>query len=613
MFKALLRSRWAWLVLLLVVVKAAFVLSLADVFFYGEELEKGTAAKAMLDGLAVPHYQLAYHYYEGGGFVISHCVALSFLLVGQNLLAHKLVALAFQIAILIAGCKFTRRLFGTSASVWFGLLFVLGPESYQRLGLISLGIHFEACLFLFGVLGLGARLLFDRGEPRRDWFLLGLVTGAGLFFSYQIALAAVWVAGLLIVQRPREVFGRGGALGILGTAIGAAPLLVMYALVGDAVFDIHGVAVTGATAGPSNLDLVSEFLRSIFVEASLGERVSPVIWIVAFLASSTYLLRRTGRSCTDAGQARGPVLFVLGYMLFFVVVYLASGFVVGRAYHYFVLLRLVPLWVLAAVLIAAALGKCTEPGKGRTSKIALLLGSLLLAVGVRASAAVVFSARWQRPADNWEILTHHKGYDYGHYFLKVLGHFEGSRMDKLRLLEAFDEDARGLLRADAVSNLYGQRFLKESGGDVRVAWARARRDLVQVADGDAERLAQYELGLGALQVVGKGWNRKRAFESAMLVPESRRQPVLESLGRFGGRSYPTPESIDREVQHTTGQTGFDGYLRGLGRWAYRMHRLNPEGFESVLAAYPAQIASPLRAGFEAERRWHMRGAVDGRD
>ena len=55
------------LALLCLAVKAGLVLSLADVFFYGEELEKGTAAKAMLDGLDVPHHQLAYHYYEAEG------------------------------------------------------------------------------------------------------------------------------------------------------------------------------------------------------------------------------------------------------------------------------------------------------------------------------------------------------------------------------------------------------------------------------------------------------------------------------------------------------------------------------------------------------------------
>ena len=83
----------------MLVVKIVLVLSLADVFFYCEELEKGTAAKAMIDGLPVPHHQLAYHYYEGGGFVISHLKAAAFLLVGENLASTASVQEALTAAL----------------------------------------------------------------------------------------------------------------------------------------------------------------------------------------------------------------------------------------------------------------------------------------------------------------------------------------------------------------------------------------------------------------------------------------------------------------------------------------------------------------------------------
>src|SRR5262245_29951589 len=90
---------------LLVLTRAALVLSCADVFFYGEELGKGAAAKAMLDGLPVPWIQLNYGYHEGGGFVVTHLKALAFLLVGENVLAHKLVALLTTALILAAGWR----------------------------------------------------------------------------------------------------------------------------------------------------------------------------------------------------------------------------------------------------------------------------------------------------------------------------------------------------------------------------------------------------------------------------------------------------------------------------------------------------------------------------
>ena len=604
--KALLRSRWMLLVWILLIVKGALVLSLSDVFFYGEELEKGTAAKAMIDGLGVPHHQLAYHYYEGGGFVVSHLAAVAFLVVGQNLLAHKLVAMAFQIAILLAGCELARRLFSRPAAMWFGLLFIFAPESYQKLSLINLGIHFEACLFLFLVLSLGGRILFDDRERLRDWFVLGVVTGLGLYFSYQVALAAAWVALLLLVTRSRELFGLRGLAGLIGTAVGALPLFVMYSLVGDAVFDIHGTPIAGNESGPSNSVLFREFLASIFIDGDLGERVTPFAWAGAFLAATIFLLRRPEPVLHPSEHSRKhATLYVLGYMLLFLVVYLSSGFVQGRAYHFSIVLRLVPLWVLAALLAAAALGELTGSLMKAPRRLAVVLGVALLAIGVRSSLSVLRTGRPLLLAENWRILTHHKGYSYDQYFAKVMPHFAGTREERLELVEGFDEEARGLLRADAVKNLFREELLAEHAGTLHAAWASAVRSFELLAEADTERRAQYELGLGALLTVGHGWNRKEAFATVVSLPASKRAAIFEALGRFGGEGYPFPPAIDREVTRTFGVEGAEGYLRGLGRWAYLLRRLDPESIEEVLQAYPEDVANELRAGFEVERAWNL--------
>ena len=142
----------ALLVLALIATRAVLVLSCADVFFYGEELGKGTAAKAILEGLPVAHYRLNYVYHEGGGFVVTHLKALAFLLVGQSLLAHKLVAIATSAILLVVGCMLTYEAFGARAARIFGVMFVLAPDAYLRFSLLSLGTHFEALIFVALVL-----------------------------------------------------------------------------------------------------------------------------------------------------------------------------------------------------------------------------------------------------------------------------------------------------------------------------------------------------------------------------------------------------------------------------------------------------------------------------
>jgi len=593
------------LLALLVIVKSIFVLSLSDVFFYGEELEKGTAAKAMIDGLDVPHHQLAYHYYEGGGFVASHLKALAFLLVGQNLLAHKLVALAFDAAILLAGFRLTRRLFGERAGLFFGLLFVFGPESYQKLGLISLGIHFEALLFLFAILALGANLAFGPpsasrpGRRRWTWFALGLTTGFGLYFSYQVALVALWVALFLLVRRPREVLGVPGLLGLIGTALGALPLLGMYSLVGDAIFDIHGTAIAGSDGGPTNSELFRSFLASVFLEGGFGQQVAAWVWTACTLAAAGLLYLSPevpqGGASSEAVPRRMAAVYLGGYMLLFFVVYLSSGFVQGEVYHYFLLLRLVPLWAVGAVLIAGASSFLLREGSAPTRFTTLVAGSLLLALGLRASAGVVGTGRPLELGANWRVLTGHKGYRYDQYFAKVLGHFGTTPRETLELIEGFEEDAPALLRADLVTNLF-----RESGADLSAAYLATRSTISAYGQ---ERLGHYELGLGPLLLIGHGWNRGAALKQVAASREPGRSALLEALGRFGGGSHPLPRPIAREIARGRDLEGGEPFLRGLGRWIYGAYRLDPEGVESLLADYPAAVAAPIREGFESEREW----------
>src|SRR5690349_14316110 len=194
-----LRHEWLAWALSWCAARGILLVFFADVFGYGEELEKGCEAKAMLDGLPVPHHQLAYQYYEGGGFVVSHLDALAFALFGESLLAIKLVALALGVATLGAGWKLCERLGGRGAARSFALLFVLAPASVQKLSVLALGIHFHALLFVALVLESTAGIVLERDLRPRAWLQLGLLAGFGLYFSYLLALTIAVAATLLVV------------------------------------------------------------------------------------------------------------------------------------------------------------------------------------------------------------------------------------------------------------------------------------------------------------------------------------------------------------------------------------------------------------------------------
>lgn len=592
------RAKLPWkLLLLLAGLRSWLVLNLADVFFYGEELEKGTAAKAMLDGLRVPHHQLAYHDYEGGGFVISHLEALAFLLVGENVLAHKLVALGFILAVGLAGWFLARRMFGVRAADLFLLLLALAPESFQKLSLISLGIHFEACLFALFVLGLGARLAAGKERSPREWLYLGLLTGFGLYFSYQLALAAAWVGLVLLVSRPRAVFGRGGGLGLAGTLLGALPLLYMAWHVGWDVFDIHGASVVGGE-GPSKLQKLAAFLRSLYVDAPTGARLSAWAWTAA-AALAIPISWKAGERRADRAQHRAlsGAGYLLGYLGVFAVAYFGTDFMQGELLHFFMLLRLAPVWVVGTLLVSAALSRGLESPSAGWRWSALAASGLLLASGALATARAARGSAPEALGERWATLLETKGYSYDQYFAKVFDDFEGGPLERLEVVEAFEEPARRWLRADAVWNLFRDAGAGPSAiADEAVAVFMAL---------PAERLEDYLFGLGAPLVVAGGWDPSRALELVEAQGGAQAALLVESIGRFGGGVHPLRPALDREVARGEGLGHSDAYWRGLGRWMYGRFRLSEGRAVAFFAPYAPRVRTALLEGYRAERAWHL--------
>lgn len=576
------------LVALAVCVKGLLALSLADVFFYGEELEKGAAAKAMLDGLGVPHHQLAYHYYEGGGFVTSHLAALVFAVVGQNLLAHKLVALGWYVAVLVVGWTFLRRTFGVPAALWFAALLIFSPASFQKLSSLSLGIHFEATLFLLLAFWLTLRIGFQKDLRLRTYGLLGLVVGLGTYFSYQTALVGAWCLVWLLLRHPGRTLGLGGLAGLAGTALGLIPLLWMWSLVGDAVFDIHGT--TRVERPPSSVQLRS-FLLAIYAEGALGSRVGPFVWPLAALGAglAAGIDRRDERSAE-----RRRFSFVAGFGLLWCAVYALSPFVQPRVPHFFYLLRLAPLWIVSLLVIAIGLGQRfglrARPGGG----VAWACGAALLALGMWNTLQILREGSPGELRAGWEELVRHKGYVYSSYFDKFETHLSGDDAERLVVLLRFDEPDRESLVVAAVGAVF-----RDPGPSLAARFAQAERVLAEVLPAE-DREAGW-IGLGRLLVVGSGWSAPLALTRVEGLPGDRRRELLaEGVGRFGNGGHPTEEALLALLEATQASPLAEPFARGLGSQLALRHRVHPARAEAFLEGIgPHQAA--LRAGYRRAR------------
>lgn len=583
----------------LVLLRSLLVLSLGDAFFYGEELEKATAGKAMLDGLGIPHHQLAYHYYEGGGFVISHLKAVAFLLFGGSVMANKIVALCSCIAVLWAGWWACGKAFGEAASHVFCALYVLAPAAVQKLSMISLGIHHEACFFVLVALGLTSTLM--ERQNVKEALLLGLTLGFGVYFSWVVALAAACCAGSLLIRWRQGVDGGAFFACLGGALLGLLPMFLMVQEVGAAVLDIHGTGL-GESAARSTSAVLREFLRSIYVEGALGGLLATVLWPLAVLVAVGLGLRRD--LTVQLSWRRSFLCFTL-FPIIFLAAYLSSAFVQGRVYHFFLMLRLVPLWIVGMALVAAVVGRSFQERGTATPSLVCCAG--LLIVGAYNSIQSLGSLSPRVLRSNYELLTTERGYVYPSYFAKLIPHLEGDVDTRLQTLLRFEDAPPELLREGIAAELFRR---KHGAGLSLEDDYMAARDAVERIDPGS--FGQYARGLGPLLVDWFGSDLSGALGQVAAAGDEARL-LGEALGRTGsgfrtGGSDPSLEGVESmllsDIELVADDELATAFARGVGwRLHWLLHRtvLQPWRADAVIERAPTELRESFKAGYEEAR------------
>lgn len=556
---------FAGLLLLYVVLRALIVCALGDVFIYGEELEKGFVAQAILSGVDVPYAKLPYHPYEGGGFVASHVKAIAFLLVGPNVLAHKLAAIFWGALTLFAIVRLLFRHGGAGAALIGGLLVVLGPMHFQKESLLHLGIHYEALLFIALVLDYGLRVAEPaRGDParRRDLLILGLSAGFGTYFSYQVPLAVLSVIVLLALVDWKRIFS---PVLMAATVAGLAPLLWMASQVGADVFDIHGDPV-GATDG----------WRAFLVSLKFG--------LASPLASATVALGFIGLLAgvifaPPHGQRMRAILLVGGFADLWMISAMATGMIRIEAAGgpWFQYLRFAPLVFACLVVVALGAGPAVaiagELRSAASAKIARVAITIMIGIGAVHTARIIDEGQLSRAQENVSRLLDTRGTEARNALAKIAPRL-------------FELDSDGRLPANA--EVYAQALAPFVGADVGpldyrvgavvaggIKQTQAMPDALLAAfkaalpdvHGDAIRVG---LGSPLYHLLVKG-DVRGYLSRADFHPK-----YAEALGRFGPFEWTcTPAYVAHELTLTKGTLHRDAYLRGLGHRVFRCAVMQP--------------------------------------
>jgi len=576
-------SRRALVLLLafLFVMRAALVLANADVFFYGDELAKGTAAKGLLEGVGEPRWKLAYVYHEGGGFLVTHLKVIAFALVGESVLAHKLVAILTTSLLLWVGCSLASESFGRNAGLIFGVLFVLCPTSFLRYSLLSLGTHFEAVLFAALALRCAMRLSLDERPSLRDWAGLGFSGGLGLYFSLQ-TIPAIAAAGLWILVRKR---GRVPAAGIgaaaAGFALGGVPLWWMMSHVGMRALFVQ--EHTNFGAGLRGWSAVREWFHSLDREPDLGSWVRALGYPVVILAG---MFAGASPETARLRQRAAPILF---YLALFVLLYAGSGFAIGndQVGHLF-WLRSSALWFFGTMLFSAGAAVLLERGPRAWRGVAASVLVLVLVTGIAALASLLRAGRPAEFAENWELLTKTKGYDLTDYFDKYVDHFEDSPAVRMDRLEAFRDDPELLLPSAAHS------VFEHAGRPLDEALAFVRERF-----GDRWTIAA--LGLGLQVAPDYGRDLARAFKRIGRQADDAQPALAEALGRVALGLKIVPEKIDAASTADAPPGLRPAFLRGVGWRIHRLYRLRPDLASALIERQPVEARASLAEGWERAR------------
>jgi len=574
------------LIALLVLVKGWIFLSMTNVYYVGEEMARGSAAKAMIDGLPIAHHHLGHWYYEGGAFTVSHLTALAFLVIGPSLLAHKLVALLFNVGMLMIGYRLVRRNFGGASAAMFGLLFIFAPLGYQKLSLLNIGTHYGALLFLLPVLHFGMRVLFEREAPRWTLAALGLSAGYAVYFNYQCLPAVAFVGGTIAIVRWRRLLGWDLALALGCFTLGLLPFLTMWSLVGKEIFNVHGTYLFGAEApdashggGPLTF-LTSAFEQMNWLEAA----ASSLYLILPIVGAVVFLLRRRE-------LPRELVLryaFLATYLAFFALVYANSSFTVSTYTHYFSLVRFSPFWLVGLVLVTGFLGWLVSQPGAPARATGLGLFAFLALTGVLATGRALAGGRPFELRANWEIAATTRGYSYVEYLPYLANHLEGNFVDKMRIAMAFvEEDPEALYPEIA------QVFL------VRKHPIEARHE--ELFDAlDRDHREQFLLGMGPYFRPGRGL--EAAARSIRESPIPEKDVLFNALGRWVTQGYPIPQTLRAELESFQLLDLPPSFFRGYGHRIYQGHRLDPAAGLAFIAAQDAPLRELLRAGFDRARQ-----------
>ncbi len=259
------------LLLLLLLTRAWFLLGSIEELAVNDDLVTGVTAAWLggarvlpVDALWVPHV---------GGDALYQCLAVPiYALLGDSILAPKLLALITVCLGLVLVLHVARHHGGPRAALWAGLLYVFIPPGFMTIQLVGVGDHYVVALAALWA-GHIALLALRADDPRRLARLLlglGLLVGLGTFAGLLNVITWVALTPLLLLVRPRAGWSwRSASAGLAGLGLGLVPLVVNRLWHGAEATTVYERSLT-AQVGVGPLQALERAAHLLLIDPSLA-------------------------------------------------------------------------------------------------------------------------------------------------------------------------------------------------------------------------------------------------------------------------------------------------------------------------------------------------------
>ena len=380
------RSRWAVVGGLLALATVVRVSAMLYGTLSGEDATVALIAKHFLSGENFPVFFYRQTYM--GSLNGIHLVPALYLF-GPSVLLVRLNAIGWSLGFLLGLYLLARRIFDEPTGRVTLALGAVPPFLLTYWSTVA-EPHFEVNTFGVWLLLLALAALTAKSEPDRTRALavFGLLSGLAAWTNLKVVAILGPALLLFVVQGPRLLLGRGGALLVGGFLLGALPAWLFYAVHGDAAAGTAGSVGYVLRAG---VDLSVTRLREFWVEVVLGllgtyywsadtplHRAGLVVNCAIYVLAVAFALGWLVRECrrrSDTPRAWGLGLLLLTLAGSLGAVYFSiHARILWRETSRYALPAYIPLLVCAGALVVWV-GR-----RSRTAGVGLLAFLLLFAL-----------------------------------------------------------------------------------------------------------------------------------------------------------------------------------------------------------------------------------------